>query len=108
MDELPTILNCTPIIHSTQAFSNIFLVTFGRISENAENGLLLFSDDNKVVVGKVVVNQRDKLFDGISVIVVITCAGYIAVYVFQLAVFLGFLDSAVQAHRYRFIAYARD
>ena len=56
--------------------------------------LRFFSDDNKVVVGKVVVNQRDKLFDGISVIVVITRAGDIAVYVFQLAVFLGFLDSS--------------
>ena len=56
--------------------------------------LRFFSDDNDVVVGKVVVNQRYKLFDGIAVIVVITCAGDIAVYVFQSAVFLGFLDSA--------------
>ena len=56
--------------------------------------LLLIPDDNKVVVGKVVVNQCYKLFDGIAVIVVITCAGDIAVYVFQLAVFLGFLDSS--------------
>ena len=55
---------------------------------------MLFSDDNEVVVGKVVVNQRYKLFDGTAVIVVITCAGNIAVYVFQLAVFLGFLDSS--------------
>ena len=56
--------------------------------------LLLISDDNEVVVGKVVVNQCYKLFDGISVIVVITCAGDIAVYLFQSAVFLGFLDSS--------------
>ena len=56
--------------------------------------LRFFSDDNEVVVGKVVVNQCYKLFDGISVIVVITCAGDITVYVFQLAVFLGFLDSS--------------
>ena len=56
--------------------------------------LLLFPDDNEVVVGKVVVNQCYKLFDGISVIVVITCAGDITVYVFQFAVFLGFLDSS--------------
>ena len=56
--------------------------------------LRFFPDDNKVVVGKVIVNQCYKLFDVIFVIVVITCAGDIAVYVFQLAVFLGFLDSA--------------
>ena len=56
--------------------------------------LRFFSDDNEVVVGKVIVNQCYKLFDGIAVIVVITCAGNIAVYVFQFAVFLGFLDSA--------------
>ena len=56
--------------------------------------LILFFDDNEVVVGKVIVNQCYKLFDGTAVIVVITCAGDIAVYVFQSAVFLGFLDSA--------------
>ena len=57
--------------------------------------LRFFSDDNEVVVGKVVVNQCYKLFDGIAVIVIIACAGDIAVYVFQFAVFLGFLDSSV-------------
>ena len=56
--------------------------------------LILFFDDNEGVVGKVIVNQCYKLFDGIAVIVIITCAGDITVYVFKLAVFLGFLDSA--------------
>ena len=56
--------------------------------------LILFFDDNEVIVGKAIVNQRYKPFDGTAVIVVITCAGDIAVYVFQSAVFLGFLDSA--------------